>query len=66
MALAQRVKRARTDMKISQEELARQARVSTGTVRSLESGRSVDPSFFTVIALARVLQLGIADLVGDL
>lgn len=49
---------------MSQQELAVAASVAIGTVRALERERSVDPSFFTVIALARALQLDVSELLA--
>jgi transcriptional regulator with XRE-family HTH domain len=47
---------------MSQQQLAGLASVAIGTVRALERARSVDPSFFTVLALARALDLDVGDL----
>jgi transcriptional regulator with XRE-family HTH domain len=40
---------------MSQQDLAVRAGVAIGTVRAVESGRVVEPGFFTVLALADVL-----------
>jgi transcriptional regulator with XRE-family HTH domain len=42
---------------VSQQRLALQAAVAIGTVRAVESGRSVDPSFFTILALVDALDI---------
>jgi transcriptional regulator with XRE-family HTH domain len=47
---------------MSQQALAVNAVVAIGTVRALERGRSVDPSFFTVLALARALNIDAVNL----
>jgi transcriptional regulator with XRE-family HTH domain len=47
---------------MSQQDLANRASVAIGTVRALERARSVDPSFFTVLALARALGLDVREL----
>lgn len=62
MRLARRIRKTRLDLGLSQQQLAERSRVAIGTVRALERERSVDPSFFTVVALARTLQLEAADL----
>ena len=46
------VRRARQDKRMSQQELATRAGVSVGTVRALESKRTVKPGYFTVQVLA--------------
>lgn len=48
---------ARRERGISQQDLAVRAGVAIGTVRAVESGRVVEPGFFTVLALADALQL---------
>jgi transcriptional regulator with XRE-family HTH domain len=60
--LGRRLRVARRLLNISQQQLATRADVAIGTVRALESGRSVDPSFFTVIAMAEALDLDIVEL----
>jgi transcriptional regulator with XRE-family HTH domain len=45
---------------MSQQDLAVRAGVAIGTVRAVESGRVVEPGFFTVLALADVLGLDAA------
>ena len=40
---------------MTQEAVARAADVSLNTVRNIESGQSVEPGYFTVLAIARVL-----------
>jgi transcriptional regulator with XRE-family HTH domain len=49
---------------LSQQQLAGLASVAIGTVRALERARSVDPSFFTVLALAQALDLDAANLIA--
>ena len=48
---------AREQHGISQQELASRAGVAIGTVRAVETGRVVEPGFFTVLALADALAL---------
>ncbi len=48
---------ARSDKGLSQQDLAVRAGVAIGTVRAVETGRVVEPGFFTVLALATVLDL---------
>jgi transcriptional regulator with XRE-family HTH domain len=47
---------------MSQQQLATAASVAIGTVRALEGARSVDPSFFTVVSLARALDIDFSEL----
>ncbi len=51
------LRKRRDDLGLSQEELARRARLSTATIRSLERKRPPEPRFFTVIDIARGLQI---------
>jgi len=53
--LSDAFRKARREQDLSQQELATRASVAIGTVRAVESGRVVEPGFFTVLALARVL-----------
>jgi len=63
--LSRRLREARRAKQMSQQVLAANAVVAIGTVRALERGRSVDPSFFTVIALARALDIDAVELLAD-
>lgn len=60
--LSRRLRDARCEKQMSQQALAVNAVVAIGTVRALERGRSVDPSFFTVLALARALNIDAVNL----
>lgn len=60
--LAEIVRRARQDRRMSQQELATRAGISVGTVRALESKRTVEPGYFTVQVLAEVLKISAAEL----
>ncbi|WP_083933324.1 helix-turn-helix domain-containing protein [Kribbella catacumbae] len=62
--LADRLRTARLERRMSQQSLAAAAQVSIGAVRALEAKRSVDPSFFTVVAIARALGVPIQELVA--
>ena len=53
--LADRIKALREQLNLSQEELAQTAGLSVYTVSRLERGERVDPSVFTVDALAQKL-----------
>jgi DNA-binding XRE family transcriptional regulator len=55
--LREALRGARRQSGISQQDLASRAGVAIGTVRAVESGRVVEPGFFTVLALADVLGL---------
>jgi transcriptional regulator with XRE-family HTH domain len=62
--LGRRLRAAREVKRLSQQQLAGLASVAIGTVRALERERSVDPSFFTVLALAQALDLDAANLIA--
>jgi transcriptional regulator with XRE-family HTH domain len=64
--LGRRLRQAREVRQLSQQHLATQASIAIGTVRSVESGRSVDPSFFTVLAMVDALEIRLIDLVSEL
>lgn len=51
---------------ISQQTLAVAADVSIGTVRAIETGRTVDPGLFTVVRLAAGLGLDMASVLREL
>lgn len=50
---------------MSQQQVALRASLAIGTVRAIESQRSVDPSFFTVLALVDALELELGPLVAE-
>jgi len=53
--LAARLRTVRTDRGLTQEQLAGRARVAVSTLRKIESGRVVEPGYFTVLSLADAL-----------
>lgn len=55
--LREALRNARRRSGLSQQELATRAGLAIGTVRAVESGRVVEPGFFTVLAIADVLDL---------
>ena len=60
--LAEMVRDARGLAGMTQQELATRAGVSIGTVRALESKRTVEPGYFTVLVLAGVLDIPVGEL----
>ncbi|MGW2100711.1 helix-turn-helix domain-containing protein [Streptomyces olivaceoviridis] len=60
--LGQLLRAARGDR--SMVDVAAEAGVSAETLRKIETGRAPTPAFFTVAALARVLDLSMDDLVA--
>lgn len=53
--LATRLRELRTDRGLTQEQLAVRAQVAVSTLRKIESGRVVEPGYFTMLSLARAL-----------
>jgi transcriptional regulator with XRE-family HTH domain len=45
----------RTDKGLTQEQLAGRAQVAVSTLRKIESGRVVEPGYFTMLSLANAL-----------
>jgi transcriptional regulator with XRE-family HTH domain len=60
--LADLLRATRVEARLSQEKLAREARVSVNTIRKIESKQAVEPGYFTVVAIARALGLGLDEL----
>jgi transcriptional regulator with XRE-family HTH domain len=53
--LAARLRGLREHAGLTQERLAAQAEVAVSTVRKIETGAVVEPGYFTVMALMKVL-----------
>jgi transcriptional regulator with XRE-family HTH domain len=62
-ALGEAVRRIREKRGMTQERLAQDAGVTTGTVSLVERGRS-NPAWGTVKAIAKGLEISISDLAG--
>lgn len=60
-ALRDLLKQRRVDLGLSQQTLAARAGVAFGTIRALESGRTVDPGLFTIVRIIEALELNLAD-----
>lgn len=60
--LAARLRALRTDRHLTQEQLAGRARVAVSTLRKIESGRVVEPGYFTVLSLAYALGVDLREL----
>ena len=64
-ALSENLKRLRTDKRLSQAALSRQADVSPAYVSELEGGHGKRPSGQVLMRLAEVLGVTIAELLGE-
>ncbi|HET8658935.1 MAG TPA: helix-turn-helix transcriptional regulator [Micromonosporaceae bacterium] len=60
--LAVRLRVLRRDRGMTQEQLAARAQVAVSTLRKIESGRVVEPGYFTVLSLASALGIRLRDL----
>ncbi|WP_167454742.1 helix-turn-helix domain-containing protein [Micromonospora arborensis] len=60
--LSARLRSARIERGLTQEQLAARAQVAVSTLRKIESGQVVEPGYFTVLSLASALALGLGDL----
>lgn len=60
--LAVRLRVLRRDRGMTQEQLAAHAQVAVSTLRKIESGRVVEPGYFTVLSLASALGIRLSDL----
>lgn len=56
------LRRLRIAQGLTQEQLAAQAQVAVSTLRKIESGRVVEPGYFTVLALTSALGAQLVDL----
>lgn len=61
---ASRLKQIREQASLTQEQLAQKSELDIGTVRQLEQGTRVNPTWQTVCALARGLGKGVLAFVG--
>ena len=55
--LATRLRDLRERAGLTQERLAARAQVAVSTVRKIETGRVVEPGYFTIMALMGVLEV---------
>ncbi len=62
--LATRLRALRVDRGLTQEQLAGNARVAVSTLRKIESGRVVEPGYFTMLSLAAALGIDLSELNG--
>jgi len=62
MNLADRIREARLSSGQTQENLAREAEISTGTLRMIESGATPSPTLSTLVAIARALDMTVIEL----
>ncbi len=60
-----RLRSLRRDRGITQDQLAARAKVAVSTLRKIESGRVIEPGYFTVLSLATALGIGLHDLEDD-
>jgi transcriptional regulator with XRE-family HTH domain len=60
--LATRLRTLRLDRELTQEQLAGRAQVAVSTLRKIESGRVVEPGYFTMLSLASALDIDLAEL----
>ncbi|WP_214108070.1 helix-turn-helix domain-containing protein [Acrocarpospora catenulata] len=59
--LSRHLRALRVDAGYTQEQLATRAQVTLATLRKIETGRTVEPGYFTVLALLRALNVRPAD-----
>lgn len=60
--LATRLRTLRTDRGLTQEQLAGLAQVAVSTLRKIESGRVIEPGYFTMLSLANALGIDLREL----
>lgn len=63
--LARALVRRRQERSLTVEQLARQADLTRDTIAKIERGPTVNPGFFTVAAIAHVLDAGLDQLVAE-
>ncbi|WP_432955955.1 helix-turn-helix domain-containing protein [Micromonospora haikouensis] len=60
--LATRLRTLRTDRGLTQEQLAGRAQIAVSTLRKIESGRVIEPGYFTMLSLANALGIDLREL----
>jgi transcriptional regulator with XRE-family HTH domain len=65
MTLGPRVRERRTELGLSQEQLAHRAGISLNALHRLEIGQSTDPHFSTIAGLAHALGTSVDALTGE-
>ena len=61
-SLADNISKFRNDKNLSQNELANLAKIPQSTVSDIESGKRKNPGINTIIAIAKVLNIKISEL----
>jgi len=61
--LAARLRALRADRGLTQEQLASRAQVAVSTLRKIESGRVIEPGYFTMLSLANALGIDLSELI---
>jgi transcriptional regulator with XRE-family HTH domain len=60
--LAARLRVLRTDGGLTQEQLAVRAQIAVSTLRKIESGRVIEPGYFTMLSIAHALGVDVGEL----
>ncbi|MEV4495027.1 helix-turn-helix transcriptional regulator [Micromonospora arborensis] len=60
--LATRLRTLRAERGLTQEQLAGRAQVAVSTLRKIESGRVIEPGYFTMVSLANALGIELREL----
>ena len=61
--LATQLRDLRTRAELTQEQLAARAGIALSTLRKIETGRVVEPGYFTVLAMLHALGIPMAKLI---
>jgi DNA-binding XRE family transcriptional regulator len=61
-ALAERIRSAREDADITQQQLASRAGVALSTLRKIETGGITEPGYFTILAIVSALGISLPEL----
>ncbi|MFY1668543.1 helix-turn-helix domain-containing protein [Plantactinospora sp. WMMB334] len=60
--LAARLRTLRAHSGLTQEQLAGRAQVAVSTLRKIESGRVIEPGYFTMLSIANALGVDLREL----